>query len=75
MLRSPAYIFFVDFEGHVEDAKVAKAIRALSDYCESVTVLGSFPMALASSAQITALFSREPAERGFAISGSRGARG
>jgi chorismate mutase/prephenate dehydratase len=41
----PAYIFFVDFEGHVEDAKVAKALKALNDYCESVTVLGSFPMA------------------------------
>lgn len=41
----PTYIFFVDFEGHVEDPKVAKALKALNDYCESVTVLGSFPMA------------------------------
>jgi chorismate mutase / prephenate dehydratase len=41
----PTYIFFVDFEGHVEDPKVAKALKALIDYCESVTVLGSYPMA------------------------------
>ena len=41
----PTYIFFVDFEGHIEDAKVAKALKALTDYCDSVTVLGSFPMA------------------------------
>jgi chorismate mutase / prephenate dehydratase len=41
----PTYIFFVDFEGHLEDGKVAKALKALTDYCESVTILGSFPMA------------------------------
>jgi len=41
----PTYLFFVDFEGHVEDTKVAKALKALNDYCDSVTVLGSFPMA------------------------------
>jgi chorismate mutase/prephenate dehydratase len=39
------YIFFVDFEGHSEDAKVARAMKALVDHCEQVTVLGSFPMA------------------------------
>jgi chorismate mutase/prephenate dehydratase len=41
----PTYIFFVDFEGHLEDPKVAKTLRALGEHCESVTVLGSFPMA------------------------------
>jgi chorismate mutase/prephenate dehydratase len=39
------YIFFVDFDGHAEDAKVAKALRALQDQCEEVTVLGSYPAA------------------------------
>jgi chorismate mutase / prephenate dehydratase len=39
------YVFFADFEGHREDPKVKKAIGALQDYCESVTVLGSFPAA------------------------------
>jgi chorismate mutase/prephenate dehydratase len=41
----PEYIFFVDFEGHAEDTKVAKALKALADHCTDVTVLGSFPAA------------------------------
>ncbi len=41
------YIFFVDFDGHAEDAKVKKAIKSLEEICESVQVLGSFPMAKA----------------------------
>jgi chorismate mutase/prephenate dehydratase len=41
----PEYLFFVDFEGHVEDPKVSKALKALGDHCTEVTVLGSFPMA------------------------------
>jgi chorismate mutase/prephenate dehydratase len=39
------YIFFVDFDGHLEDAKVAKALKALQERCEEVTILGSFPAA------------------------------
>jgi chorismate mutase/prephenate dehydratase len=39
------YTFFVDFEGHVEEPKVARALKALADHCQEVTVLGSFPMA------------------------------
>src|SRR5205807_1951841 len=39
------YIFFVDFDGHVEDTKVSKAIKALQERCEEVTVLGSYPVA------------------------------
>jgi chorismate mutase / prephenate dehydratase len=41
----PEYLFFVDFEGHIEDSKVTKALKALSDHCHEVTVLGSFPFA------------------------------
>jgi chorismate mutase/prephenate dehydratase len=41
----PEYLFFVDFEGHIEDPKVSKALKALGDHCTEVTVLGSFPMA------------------------------
>jgi chorismate mutase/prephenate dehydratase len=44
----PEYIFFVDFEGHAEDPKVAKALRALADRCEEVNILGSYPMAMVS---------------------------
>jgi chorismate mutase/prephenate dehydratase len=39
------YVFFVDFEGHREDAKVKKALTSLEDFCDSVSALGSFPMA------------------------------
>jgi chorismate mutase/prephenate dehydratase len=41
----PEYIFFVDFEGHIEDPKVHKALKSLGDHCQEVTVLGSFPAA------------------------------
>jgi chorismate mutase/prephenate dehydratase len=39
------YMFFVDFEGHVEDPKVKRALNALAEHCEQLTVLGSFPVA------------------------------
>jgi chorismate mutase/prephenate dehydratase len=42
---SNEYIFFVDFDGHGDDAKIAKAIKALQERCEEVTVLGSYPAA------------------------------
>jgi chorismate mutase / prephenate dehydratase len=41
------YVFFVDFEGHRDDAKVKKTLAALEELCDSVSVLGSFPMAQA----------------------------
>src|SRR5262249_19590349 len=39
----PEYVFFADFEGHQDDAKVARALKALQDHCQEVIVLGSFP--------------------------------
>jgi chorismate mutase/prephenate dehydratase len=41
----PEYVFFVDFEGHQEDPKAARALKALAEHCQQVSVLGSFPMA------------------------------
>ncbi len=38
------YVFFVDFEGHVDDAKVKKTLESLAKHCEKSVVLGSFPM-------------------------------
>ena len=38
------YVFFVDFEGHVEDPKVKRALEALQKRCEKLVVLGSFPV-------------------------------
>jgi len=39
------YFFFVDCDGHAEDAKVAKAIALLHEHCSYVKVLGSYPNA------------------------------
>jgi chorismate mutase/prephenate dehydratase len=39
------YMFFVDFEGHADDPKVGRALKALGDHVQEVTILGSFPVA------------------------------
>jgi chorismate mutase/prephenate dehydratase len=39
------YIFFVDFEGHVDDPKVKRTLASLQEHCEHLAVLGSFPLA------------------------------
>lgn len=41
----PEYVFFVDFDGHLEDPRVKKALAALKEHCEQLSVLGSFPTA------------------------------
>jgi chorismate mutase/prephenate dehydratase len=46
-VSKPEYVFFVDFEGHADDPKVSKALKALQEHCEEVNVLGSFPIAMA----------------------------
>lgn len=38
--------FFVDIEGHVDDANVAKAINELEAAASVVKVLGSYPKAV-----------------------------
>jgi chorismate mutase/prephenate dehydratase len=37
------YFFFIDCDGHVQDRKVANAIRLLGGHCNFVKVLGSYP--------------------------------
>jgi chorismate mutase/prephenate dehydratase len=37
------YVFFVDVEGHAEDANVAAAVKELSEVASSLKVLGSYP--------------------------------
>jgi chorismate mutase/prephenate dehydratase len=39
----PEYVFFVDFEGHQEDAKVKRTLEQLEKECDKVVILGSFP--------------------------------
>lgn len=40
------YVFFVDIEGHHQDAKVAQALAELSDKAAFVKILGSYPVAV-----------------------------
>ena len=39
----PGYLFFLDCDGHREDAPVAACLRSLGRAAESVTALGSYP--------------------------------
>ena len=39
------YMFFVDFEGHMDDRNVQDALRSLRRHCTLLTVLGSYPKA------------------------------
>jgi chorismate mutase/prephenate dehydratase len=41
----PEYMFFVDFEGHLEEPRVKRALNAVETHCEQLVVLGSFPVA------------------------------
>lgn len=43
--RNWEYYFFVDLEGHCEDATVAQALDEARDHCGELHVLGSFPRA------------------------------
>ncbi len=40
------YVFFIDFEGHAEDAHIAKALAALKKRASLFRVLGSYPRAV-----------------------------
>jgi chorismate mutase/prephenate dehydratase len=40
----PESVFFVDFEGHQEDPKVARVLKQLHEHANEVTVLGSFKL-------------------------------
>jgi chorismate mutase/prephenate dehydratase len=43
--RNWEYYFFIDAEGHCEDANFAKAIGEAREHCSELHVLGSFPRA------------------------------
>jgi chorismate mutase/prephenate dehydratase len=37
------YLFFVDCEGHIKQKKIRKAIEELSQFCDMIKILGSYP--------------------------------
>ncbi len=39
------YVFYVDFEGHVEDPRVQRALKRLEEQCRWAILLGSYPAA------------------------------
>ena len=39
------YVFFIDFQGHLRDEKIARALKKLEEESMFVTVLGSYPEA------------------------------
>jgi chorismate mutase/prephenate dehydratase len=41
--RAWEYVFFVDFEGHMEQEEVTAAVRDMEDVCLFIKVLGSYP--------------------------------
>jgi len=45
-LKAWEYLFFVDIEGHREDASVRKALHDLDKHCLLLTFLGSYPKAI-----------------------------
>ena len=40
------YVFFIDVEGHVEDARLSAVLRKLGAFTQNVKVLGSYPQAV-----------------------------
>ncbi len=39
----PGYLFFLDFEGHIDDARIKRALEELQPYAVRLSVLGSYP--------------------------------
>jgi chorismate mutase/prephenate dehydratase len=42
--RAWDYYFFVDLEGHLQDARIQKALRELENKCKFLKILGSYPI-------------------------------
>lgn len=47
--QKPEYVFFVEFEGHIEDPKIKRTFSLLQEHCEQLSYLGSFPAASVSA--------------------------
>lgn len=42
-VRNPTYLFFLDVEGHAEEAAVKKSLDLVRKKCERLEILGSYP--------------------------------
>src|SRR4051812_2050998 len=43
--RMWTYVFFADLQGHPEEERVARALKALEEHCPYVSLLGAYPEA------------------------------
>lgn len=43
--NKPESLFFLDFEGHIDEAKINRTLKALNEQCLEVNILGSYPAA------------------------------
>ncbi len=41
--KDPAYLFFIDIDGHVDDEPVKRSLDAVRKHCERLDILGSYP--------------------------------
>jgi chorismate mutase/prephenate dehydratase len=41
--RAWTYVFFADFQGHPEEERVARALKALEEHCPYVSLIGAYP--------------------------------
>lgn len=41
--RAWTYVFFADFQGHPEEERVERALRALEEHCPYVQLIGAYP--------------------------------
>lgn len=60
--RAWTYYFFIDFEGHIEEEKVQKALKAVKRHCDLVKILGSYPKAQHSGTPPQALPNHMPSD-------------
>lgn len=48
--RAWEYVFFIDFEGHVDEERIQAALSKMQPFCSALRVLGSYPRAVMSAA-------------------------
>ncbi|MGF1471607.1 MAG: prephenate dehydratase [Rubrobacteraceae bacterium] len=48
--RAWTYVFFADFQGHPEEERVQRALKALEEHCPYVSLIGAYPEVLPETA-------------------------
>jgi chorismate mutase/prephenate dehydratase len=56
------YLFFIEFEGHTEEAQVQEALKELSEICRHIKSIGSYPEEMYVREALAAASAPEPEE-------------